>query len=209
MVRGNGWIGKFPYDPSFCGGATLHPSACSNLDRKSGNVFVTMTQTLGQHALNEIKVGLSNISSSQNQIVPGSPQINLAGYRIGGTSYMPLMLQQNTPHLRDDFTTVFSKGGRHELKLGGEFLNLHTDVTWSVFRFGQIDANLRAVPAAALQSLFPARVPVRVLVGRSRSPPGGRGGHGGKYPLCPSRPLWFDTSATSREGTEWEIVEHS
>ena len=37
MVRGNGWKGNFPYDPTFCGGATLHPSACSYLNRKSGN----------------------------------------------------------------------------------------------------------------------------------------------------------------------------
>src|SRR5260370_23593568 len=98
---------------------------------------------------------MSNIRWAQEGIVPGWGQISLAGYRIGKTSSMPLFLQQNTPHLRDDFTTVISKAGRHELKIGGEFLNLHTDVNWSSFRYGQIDANLRAVPTATLQPLFP------------------------------------------------------
>ena len=48
---------------------------------------------------------------------------------------MPLRLWQNTPHLRDDFSLIVDAAGRHELKLGGELLNLHTDVIWSTFKY--------------------------------------------------------------------------
>ena len=156
MGRANGWSGKLPYDPTFCGGATLHPSRCSYLNRQSGNAFLSLTQTLGLRAFNEVKAGWSRIGSDQGGIVPGTPQIVLSGYAIGQTSYMPLKLTQNTPHLRDDFTLVVQRAGHHELKLGGEFLNLHTDVNWSIFRYGQIDAILGRLSADALQSTFPA-----------------------------------------------------
>ena len=156
MARVNGWLGKLPYDPTFCGGATLHPSRCSYLNRESGNAFVSLTQTLGARAFNEIRVGWSYIGSDQGGIVPFTPQIVLTGYSIGQTSYMPLRLWQNTPHVRNDFSLIVDGGGRHELKLGGEFLNLHTDVNWSMFKYGQIDAILARLPVDALQALFPA-----------------------------------------------------
>jgi hypothetical protein len=155
MARMNGWLGKLPYDPTFCGGATLHPSRCSYLNRESGNAFVSLTQTLGARAFNEIRVGWSYIGSDQGGIVPLTPQIVLTGYSIGQTSYMPLRLWQNTPHVRNDFSLIVDGGGRHELKLGGEFLNLHTDVNWSMFKYGQIDAILARLPVDALQALFP------------------------------------------------------
>ena len=69
----------------------------------------------------------------------------------------PLRLWQNTPHLRDKFLGLDSVegAGRHELKLGGELLNLHTDVIWSTFKFGQIDAMIGRPTADALQAIFP------------------------------------------------------
>lgn len=155
MARANGWIGKLPYDPTFCGGATFHPSRCSYLNRESGNAFISLTQTLGARAFNEVKGGWSHISSDQAGIVPFTPQIVLSGYSIGQTSYMPLRLWQNTPHIRDDFSLVLDGAGRHELKIGGEFLNLHTDVIWSMFLYGQIDAILGRPSVDALQAMFP------------------------------------------------------
>ena len=68
---------------------------------------------------------------------------------------MPLRLWQNTPHVRNDLTLILDGAGQHELKIGGEFLNLHTDVIWSTFRYGQVDAILATLPPAALQALFP------------------------------------------------------
>ena len=47
---------------------------------------------------------------------------------------MPLRLWQNTPHSFATTSRILVKGGQHELKIGGEFLNLHTDVIWSTFR---------------------------------------------------------------------------
>ncbi len=155
MGRANGWRGKLPYDPTFCGGATLHPSRCSYLNRESGNAFVSLTQTIGSRAFNELKIGWSHIGSDQGGIVPGTPQIALAGYAIGQTSYMPLRLWQNTPHIRNDFMLIVQRWGRHELKMGGEFLNLHTDVIWSMFRDGQIDAVIGRPTTAQLQAWFP------------------------------------------------------
>jgi hypothetical protein len=53
--------------------------------------------------------------------------------------------------VRDDFTTHF---GRHQLKLGGEFLEHKNQLFWPSNQYGTLTANLVA-PPANLEFLFP------------------------------------------------------
>jgi hypothetical protein len=154
MVRGNAWLGKIPYDPASCGGATAHPSTCATLNRESGNVFFSLSQTIGSRKVNELKIGFTNFGSRQDPVVRGGPTISMVGYRFGAASSNPLYLTQNTPSIRDDFTYLIERLGHHEMKFGGEYLRLHTNVLWGQYMRPQYDANLAAVPAN-IQALFP------------------------------------------------------
>src|SRR5206468_7569361 len=57
----------------------------------------------------------------------GSPTIMLRGYTIGA---QPLFLSQNTWSVRDDFTTSYSWRGRHDLKLGGDYMYYLNPMRW-------------------------------------------------------------------------------
>jgi hypothetical protein len=58
---------------------------------------------------------------------------------------------QETYSIRDDYTRLVS---RHELKMGGEFLKMLSDVYWAQSRDGTLDATGGPVPAN-IGSLFP------------------------------------------------------
>ncbi len=154
MVRGSGWRGRIPYDPAGCGGGTAHPSTCTNLNRRSSNVFFSLNQMIGSRKFNELKVGFTNFGSKQDPVVPNAPTVIMVGYRFGAAASNPLYLTQNTPSVRNDFTYLAEWLGQHEMKFGGEYLRHHTDVLWAQYRRPQFDANLAAVPAN-IQTLFP------------------------------------------------------
>ena len=79
------------------------------------------------------------------------PTILLRGYQIGNNTIDVL---QSVQSLRDDFTTSREWGGRHDLKLGGEYFRFYNDFN-SCFRcMGLIDARGGPVPAN-VESLFP------------------------------------------------------
>ena len=95
--------------------------------------------------MNEIKVGeavfglanenlttWSNHWQTANGITTGSPRITFTGFAIGGNQIYPRHQDQWVWNVRDDFTYSYDARGRHDLRLGGEFLHRH-----------QIQANCR------------------------------------------------------------------
>jgi len=107
--------------------------------------LVGFTQVLNNSTVNEIKVGQavfglanqnltswSNHWQKPNGITIGSPRIAFTGFAIAPNQNYPRHQDQWVWSARDDFTYSYNKGGRHDLKLGGEFLNRH-----------QIQANCR------------------------------------------------------------------
>ena len=56
----------------------------------------------------------------------------------------PLNIFQDTTSVRDDFTTSFDWGGRHDMKIGGEYLRFGNDFSWCLRCMGSIDAQRRA-----------------------------------------------------------------
>jgi hypothetical protein len=165
-VRYSKWNQIVPYRTA--GGATTTPSTAEGADRFQDQLLATLTQVFGTHALNEIKAGYASFRWAQYSQIrnPGSlsggakgpgwgaPGVLLLGLTIGGSQSTPQDLDQATYSIRDDFTRSYSKRGRHDLKLGGEYIYQH--IYYYVCRtcIGVLDANLGPVPAN-VQDLFP------------------------------------------------------
>jgi hypothetical protein len=148
------------------GGATQHPSAAGTRERKTPQYNATLTQVLSSRAVNEIRAGGTNYERLDQPSVRwkggpfpyspvgigNAPVINLPGYTIGANT---LNIFQHTQTVRDDFTTAYDWGGRHDVKLGGEYFRFQADFRWCNRCMGDIDARLAPLPAATLQAMFP------------------------------------------------------
>jgi carboxypeptidase family protein/TonB-dependent receptor-like protein len=147
------------------GGATSHPSASGTRKRETPQYNATLTQVLSNRSINEIRVGATNYERQDAPAVRwnggqfpyhpvlngNAPVIQLRGYTIGANS---LNIFQETQTVRDDFTTAYDWGGRHDVRLGGEYFRFAVDFGWCNRCMGEIDARLGA-PPANLTSLFP------------------------------------------------------
>ena len=137
MVRGTKWHRT---DPAYAGlnGATSHPSAQGYSAAQSDTFFATFSKVLGNRGLNEIKGGFTGATERNRSVVTwsghpqaavagvtnGAPRINFNGYAFGNNNTnWPQTLGQQVVSIRDDFTYSFNKGGRHDIKTGGELLN--------------------------------------------------------------------------------------
>ena len=147
------------------GGATSHPSAGGTRKRVTPQYAATLTQVRGSRAVNEVRFGGTNYERQDKPSVRwkggdfpyhpvlrgNAPIIQLQGYTIGANS---LNIFQHTQTVRDDYTTSYDWGGRHDVKLGGEYLRFQNDFRWCNRCMGEVDARL-GPPPANLQSLFP------------------------------------------------------
>jgi len=137
MVRGTKWHRT---DPAYSGlnGATSHPSAQGYSSAQSDTFFATFSKVLGNRGLNEIKGGFTGATERNRSVVTwsghpqavvagvtnGAPRINFNGYAFGNNNTnWPQTLGQQVISIRDDFAYSFNKGGRHDIKTGGELLN--------------------------------------------------------------------------------------
>jgi hypothetical protein len=149
------------------GGSTTHPVNMGQRGRISSQYTGSMTQVLSNRAVNEIKGGATfyerrdssavhtwkgeRISPYHPVLEGGSVVVALRGFTIGAN---PLNIIQNTANIRDDFTTSYEWAGRHDVKLGGEYMWFLNDFRWCLRCTGTIDA-LGGAPPANLTSLFP------------------------------------------------------
>ena len=164
-LRTNKYLNRIPYDPRYTGGATIHPSSAEKVDRHSDEIFLTVLQGLGSRGLNEIKTGITGFQwyqdnynrnpSSPTGTGEGAPLINFVGYSIGQThTNSPGHVGQRDISFRDDFTYSFNKAGRHDLKLGGEYLNQLNWATLCNECIGHYNAQGGPIPAN-IEDLFP------------------------------------------------------
>ncbi len=162
-VRGSG------YDTLFynAGGntSTVHPSAGGTRGRVATQYFGTLTHVLSNRTVNEIKTGATDYERQDQPATrwkggdfPYDPVLHggavivlLRGYTIGAS---PINILQDTQTVRDDFTTSFDWGGRHDVKLGGDYMRFHNEFRWCLRCMGEIDAR-GGPPPANLESLFP------------------------------------------------------
>ena len=172
-VRGNKFVSWLPYDPRYTGGGSRHPSTSLSTIRHSNDLTAVLTQVLSNRALNEVNVGYAGFFWIQDPILKwpaqcqfvechpyagltsGSPIIQLRGYTIGQAhtnSYQKL--EQDSYSVRDNFTFSFTKGGRHDLKVGGEYIHTQNPVFLCNRCMGVLDTTGGPVPAN-IEQLFP------------------------------------------------------
>ncbi len=165
-IRGNLWSNLQPYDSRYSGGANRHPAGALVTDRNMRQVFGSLTHVVNNRAVNELKLGYAGFAWYTDPVVRwdgsrardslGAPSIVLRGYTIGlNYALSPQTLSQDVFSVRDDFSYSFSKAGRHDLKMGGEFLGNFWDIYWMQgYINGQLDATLGPIPAN-IQELIP------------------------------------------------------
>jgi hypothetical protein len=167
VSAGNRW------DP-FTAGNNSHAAATGSQKDVNREYLGQFTQVLGNRALNEVKVGYtkyffdqanlttwsnhwqSDVSSAShpNGVATGSPRITFTGFAIGGNQFYPQDGAQTVVSIRDDFSFNYSARGRHDLKVGGEYLRFR-DYGHSCRRcMGVIDARGGPVPAN-MEAIFP------------------------------------------------------
>lgn len=163
MVRGERATRLTPF--STLGGD--HPAGTSLTDEDSWSLFGTLTQVLSSRALNQVKVGHSRLSFFQaplsrwsnhwqaaNGITIGNPLIRFRGFRVSGSIFQPRTWEQNVFTVRDDFTFSYNARGRHDLKVGGEFLLSKSLTTNCVRCMGVIIARGGGIPRN-IEALLP------------------------------------------------------
>jgi hypothetical protein len=165
-VRGNGFGSVNPYDPRYTGGASRHPSSAIKTTRHSNDYLATLTQVLGSTTVNEARIGYAGFRWVQDSVVDwpdhpnpslktGTPILSLRGYTIGqghGNSHEDEDVETYTAH--DNLTFSFTKGGRHDVKVGGEFIYQGNPVFLCNTCMGKYDMSGGPAPAD-LEQLFP------------------------------------------------------
>lgn len=144
-----------------------HPAGTNWTDETSYSSFVSMTTVLSNRAVNVIKGGYSrwnyvqeNLTRWSNHwlanrgITSGHPRIRFRGFQIAGSIFQPRLWDQDVITLRDDFTFSYNARGRHDLKIGGEYLPTDSHTTNCVRCTGVIIARGGPVPAN-VEQLFP------------------------------------------------------
>jgi len=151
----------------FGSGTNNHPSATNSNREHSTDVLVGFTTVLSNRALNEVRGGFAAYGIDQasltswskhwqapNGITTDGPVINFRGFSFNRNNNLPRFRDQDVYTVHDDFTYSYDARGRHDLKLGGEYLHL-LDNTRNCNRCGGvITANNGAVPSN-IEALFP------------------------------------------------------
>ena len=137
--------GSLSRDNTMTANATNHPAAAQVNFRTTTDINTTFTQVLNNSTLNEVRVAFSGFHYGNTNLgftpnfecwidnartrpcgVPGglagAPRITFQGFATGGNANGPQDSSQNLYTIRDDFTTSYEAGGRHNLKVGGEYL---------------------------------------------------------------------------------------
>jgi hypothetical protein len=169
-VYGNLWRDNTPVAGDLVGGSVNHPSASIKFDKASEGASASLTQVLSNRALNEVKLGwaanrwliepnvnwapTTGFGTQRNPLSTFPPRITLTNYNIGPAQNYPQHIGQDVYSVRDDFSLSVNKAGRHDMRLGGEYLNYMMWHDWCNFLNGQLFAD-RAAPPANLEALFP------------------------------------------------------
>ena len=168
--RASLWRNFQPLDSDFPPTPTRHPSRLTQVTRHSDNQLVTLTKVFGQRAVNEVKVGFARVDNQEisrvawanhpagksSGIFNGSPIINFTGFTLGPDGSIPQVIKQGNTSGRDDFTLTFNSAGRHDMKLGGEYIFNYWRLMICRTCSGTYDAQAPGVPfPASIESIFP------------------------------------------------------
>lgn len=166
-VRGNRYDNRIPYDSRYTGGSNRTPASAIGTNRRSEQEFGTFTQVLGQTMVNELKGGHSLFHWNQFAHVKnpnslpgmtqgfGAPVILLRGYTLGQThAITPQNIREEDWDIQDQLTLSYNAKGRHDLKVGGEYMHDFTWETTCQTCMGQYTANNGTLPPAVIEAMI-------------------------------------------------------
>ncbi|MFA5908366.1 MAG: TonB-dependent receptor [Vicinamibacterales bacterium] len=124
---------------------TEHPSQAAARYRKAVNVVGTWAKVLNNTTLQEVKIGYTHFD--WQNLLASSKLENTANYvfpglTIGQRRNYPQEFFQNTISARYDLSKTW---GRHDSKIGGEFLRWHDTGQWQLLSRGEFIFN--SIPA--------------------------------------------------------------
>jgi hypothetical protein len=157
-----------PFGP---GSSTTAAASTIDTDEKNGEYLGQLTHVISNRAMNEIKGGFSHYGfanntlvswaqhwQSSNGITNGYPRINFTGFALNANANAPRHRDQDVWQLRDDFTYSFEGRGRHDMKIGAEFVRHFEDSLNCAQCGGTIDArgtaNGLSIPTPAMMNAF-------------------------------------------------------
>jgi hypothetical protein len=159
-VRVSRYDNRIPYDSRYTGGSDRTMASAIGTNRRSEQALATWTQVLSNRAVNEIKGGHSMFHWNQYAHVRnpnalpgmtqgfGAPNILMNGFTLGQShAITPQDIGEDFYTVRDDMTLSFNRGGRHDLRLGGEYMYHFTFETVCNQCMGQLDLRGGPVPA--------------------------------------------------------------
>jgi hypothetical protein len=134
---------------------TEHPSQAANRTRKAINVVGTWSRVLSGTTLQEVRVGYTHFDWQNQLAIPAlanTPNYVFPGLVVGQRRNYPQEFFQDTYSGRYDLTM---SRGRHDLRIGGEFLRWHDTGQWQLLSRGEFIFNsappdlARRFPASA------------------------------------------------------------
>ena len=116
---------------------TEHPSQAAARYRKAVNVVGTWAKVLSNTKLQEVKIGYTHFDWQNLLAVPtlaNTPNYVFPGLTVGQRRNYPQEFFQNTISARYDLTMSL---GRHDTKIGGEYLRWHDTGQWQLLSRGE------------------------------------------------------------------------
>jgi len=166
-IRGTRYDNLVPYDPRYTGGSDRTMASAIGTNRRSEQEQATLTRVLGTRAVNEVKAGhdvfhwnqyshTKNAGSLPGQTSGlGAPVITLRGFTLGQSHNLtPQDIGEEEYTARDDFSYSYTKGGRHDLRAGAEYMYNFLFETVCNGCMGNLDLQGGPIPAN-IESLIP------------------------------------------------------
>jgi hypothetical protein len=145
--------GQHTYTPFGNGSSTTAAASTVDNDERNKEYLGQVTQVISNRAMNEIKGGFSHYGfatatlvdwskhwQASNGITNGYPRITFTGFALNANANAPRHRDQEVWQVRDDFTYSFEARGRHDLKIGAEYVRHFEDSLNCAQCGGTIDA---------------------------------------------------------------------
>ena len=181
-VTGNLWENDQALDQGFEGSSSRHPSYAVSTLRRSNQTQGTLTSVIGGNSVNTFKAGWVHLSNHENShiqwgppegtpgaagvgqghpacatsgICLGAPRLRMRGFQFGPPGSVEQDIRQGNFSMRNDFLTSYELGGRHDLKIGGDYIRNRFNLLICRDCVGIYDLR-SGRPPANLESLFPS-----------------------------------------------------
>jgi hypothetical protein len=120
---------------------TDHPSQAANRTRKAVNVVGTWSKVLSGTTLQEVRIGYTHFDWQNQLAIPAlatTPNYVFPSLTVGQRRNYPQEFFQNTYSARYDLTMT---RGRHDMKVGAEYLRWHDTGQWQLLSRGEFVFN--------------------------------------------------------------------